>query len=213
MLTAPNTLLAVSPHTDDVELGCGGTLARALEEGAQVHVVVFSTAEESVPDGQPPTMLRDEFLASMDVLGVLQENVRIAPHPVRRLNVYRQEILEELVALRHDLRPDVVFAPASSDVHQDHQVVHAECIRAFRDVSLLGYEHPWNHVLFTSNAFVRLEQRHVDAKWRALMEYRSQFDLGRPYFTLDFIEGLAKVRGVQVKAPFAEAFEAIRVRI
>jgi LmbE family N-acetylglucosaminyl deacetylase len=107
----------------------------------------------------------------------------------------------------------MVFSAASTDVHQDHQVVHAECLRAFKDRTFFGYEAPWNHVTFTANAFVALEERHVEAKWSALQAYRSQFELERPYFSRDFIWGLAKVRGVQVKAPYAEAFEAIRVRI
>ncbi len=58
-----------------------------------------------------------------------------------------------------------------------------------------------------------LNQRHLDAKWRALQLYESQLVKGRPYFQKDFIEGLARLRGVQVKAELAEAFEVIRFRI
>jgi len=206
-------ILAVAPHTDDAELGCGGTLARALEEGAEIHVLVFSTVEDSVPPGQPVTLLRDEFLESMRTLGVPEERLTIEGYPVRRLNSFRQEVLDTLISVRRRIEPDIVLAPASSDVHQDHQVVHHECLRAFKELTLLGYENPWNHVTFSANAFVTLEARHLDAKWEALQAYRSQFDLRRPYFTKEFVQGLATVRGVQVHAPFAEAFEAVRVRM
>lgn len=206
-------VLFVAPHTDDAELGCGATMARALEEGAAVHVVVFSSAEESRPEGTASNILRDEFYAAMSVLGVEETNLHVMGYPVRHLPSHRQEVLEELLKLRETIRPAAIFAPASSDVHQDHQVVHSECLRAFKDLTLWGYELPWNHVTFAANAFVRLERRHVDAKWESLKEYKTQFELKRPYFSRDFIESLARVRGTQVKSAFAEAFEVIRVRV
>jgi LmbE family N-acetylglucosaminyl deacetylase len=206
-------VLFVSPHTDDAELGCGGTIARTLEEGTEVHVLVFSSAEESRPPGTPPTILKDEFLLAMAALGVPSSNLQIEGFPVRHLSAHRQEVLEELIRVRARVQPSVVFAPASTDVHQDHQVVHAECLRAFKDLTVWGYELPWNHVGFDANAFVRLERRHLDAKWKALQLYKTQFELGRPYFSWEFIEALARVRGTQVNVPYAEAFEVERIRV
>jgi LmbE family N-acetylglucosaminyl deacetylase len=206
-------ILFVSPHTDDAELGCGGTIARALEEGAEVHVVVFSTAEDSRPPGTPPTILRDEFEAAMATLRVPPSNLQIEGFPVRRFSDSRQDVLEELLRVRARVKPAVVFAPASSDVHQDHQVVHAECLRAFKDLTVWGYELPWNHVGFDANAFVRLERRHLDAKWSAMQRYQTQFDLGRSYFSWEFVEALARVRGTQIKVAYAEAFEVERMRV
>jgi LmbE family N-acetylglucosaminyl deacetylase len=132
-------------------------------------------------------------------------------YPVRKLSYFRQEVLEDLVQLRRELQPDLVLLPSGNDVHQDHQVLHAEGLRAFKDKSVLGYELPWNHITFSAQAFVELETRHIERKWQALQMYRSQMDLGRSYFTKEFIEGLAKVRGTQVKAQWAEAFEVLRV--
>lgn len=163
--------------------------------------------------GEPVTQLQDEFIRSMKSLGVRGDRLIVEGYPVRRLHSYRQEVLDKLIELERAIEPKLILAPASSDVHQDHQVVHAECLRAFKGLTLLGYEAAWNQVTFTTNVFVTLEKRHIEAKWRALQEYHSQFELGRPYFTREFIFGLATVRGVQVKAPFAEAFEAVRVRI
>ena len=205
-------ILFVSPHTDDVELGCGGTLARAIEEHADVRVLALSTAEESRPPGTPRTVLRDEFVAAMDSLGVPRSKLFIEAFPVRQLSAYRQDVLDVLIRIRSEVQPAAIFAPASSDIHQDHEVVHAECLRAFKDRTVMGYELPWNHIHFDANAFVTLERRHVDAKWNALCSYRTQLDLGRPYFKREFIEGLALVRGTQVKADFAEAFEVERMR-
>ena len=66
---------------------------------------------------------------------------------------------------------------------------------------------------FSAQAFVTLELRHLEKKWEALQAYRTQLDLRRPYFTKEFIFGLGCVRGVQVKAVYAEAYEVVRMKI
>jgi len=205
-------LLVLAPHTDDAELGCGATIARLLEEGVEVHVAAFSTAEESLPPGFPPTTLRDEFIESTRLLGVPRQNVHVFGYPVRRLSYHRQEVLEDVVALKRAVEPDLVFIPCGHDLHQDHEVVHAEGVRAFKHITVWGYELPWNNIQFAANGFVAVERRHVESKWAALQAYRSQLFLERAYFTREFIEGLARVRGVQVRAEFAEAFDVMRIR-
>ena len=206
-------VLILAPHTDDAELGCGGTMARFLSEGVHVHVAAFSTAEGSVPPGAPPTTLRDEFVESMGVFGISPNDFSVFNYPVRKLTYHRQEVLEELIRIRGRINPDIVFVPSGSDLHQDHQVLYAEGLRAFKDISVWGYELPWNHIKFSANAFVTFNQDQLDLKWKALETYRSQIYLERSYFTRPFVESLARVRGVQVRANFAEAFEVMRIRI
>lgn len=205
-------VLVLAPHTDDAELGCGGTIARLLRRGADIHLAAFSTCEDSLPPGSRPSQLRDEFMEAMDVLGVPENKVSVFGYRVRHLSSHRQEVLEDLVKLRDEVNPEVVFLPSGSDLHQDHQVLHGEGIRAFKERTVWGYELPWNHITFSAQAFVTLERSDVEAKWEALKAYKSQLQLNRPYFTWEFIEGLARIRGVQVKAEYAEAFEVIRVR-
>lgn len=206
-------VLVLAPHTDDAEIGCGGTLARFLEEDREVFVAAFSTAEDSLPAGWEPTVLRDEFLSAMDVFGVERERTFVFDYRVRHLHAHRQEVLEELVRMRKDIAPEIVLVPSANDVHQDHQVVHNESLRAFRDCTVLGYELPRNHFTFSTQAFVTLERRHLDRKWEALQVYKSQMELSRSYFSLELIEGLARVRGLQVDAEYAEAFQVVRYRI
>ena len=206
-------VLVLAPHTDDAEIGCGGTIARFLEEGREVHVAAFSTAEDSLPPGAPPTLLRDEFNAAMEFMGIPQEHRYVFEYPVRMLKDHRQEVLEQLITLKKEIAPDTVFLPSGEDVHQDHQVIHIEGLRAFRNASILGYELPRNHITFTTHAFVVLEQRHIERKWQALQCYESQFTLGRSYFTQEFVESLARVRGLQVDSEWAEAFQVYRYKI
>lgn len=207
-------LLFLAPHTDDVELGCGGTLARVIEEEAEIYVSAFSTAEQSLPEGAPAGRLREEFLSAMtQVLEIPKERVRTYDYPVRRLSYYRQEVLEDLVQLKKDINPDIVFIPSGHDLHQDHQVLHNEALRAFKEISLLGYELPWNHIDFSAQAFIVLQPHHIQKKWEALQQYKTQLELGRPYFTYEFVESLAKIRGLQIKTEYAEVFEVIRAKL
>jgi N-acetylglucosamine malate deacetylase 1 len=207
------TILVLAPHTDDAELGCGATIARLVEEGKKVFAAAFSTAEESLPPGMPPDTLKREFCEAMPILGVPVSQLFIYDFTVRRLSYHRQEVLEEMVSLRLKIKPDLVLLPSGNDLHQDHQVVHAEGLRAFKDMSILGYELPWNHINFSAQAFFTLEKRHIEKKWAALQCYRSQSALDRLYLKKEFIEGIARVRGVQVKTAYAEAFEAVRIRL
>lgn len=205
-------ILSLSPHTDDTELGCGGTISRLIDHGADVFVAVFSLCEESLPPGAPADTLQQECLTALERLGVPRSNAIFRPFPVRRLAAYRQEILEELVRLRRELNPDLILLPAGCDLHQDHQTIHTEGLRAFKERTVLGYELPWNHINFAAQAFISLERSHVGAKVEALQAYRTQRELARNYFSPDFVEGLARVRGTQVRTEWAEAFEVGRIK-
>lgn len=211
MMNARNILI-LAPHTDDAELGCGGSMVRLREEGVKIFVAVFSTAEESLPAGVPNGTLKDEFFNAMEIMGIPEEQRFVYDYPVRRLSYFRQEVLEELVKLRKQVEPDMVFIPSGQDLHQDHKVVFNEGLRAFKDLTLLGYELPWNHITFSAQAFISLKKNHLDKKWEALQAYKTQLQLERPYFSSDFLNGLAKLRGTQVKSEWAEAFEVIRIR-
>jgi LmbE family N-acetylglucosaminyl deacetylase len=211
MVRRSDRMLMLAPHTDDVELGCGGTIARFVEEGeAEIFVAVFSTAGDSVPKGFPKTALRDEFYDAMKILGVRKDRLSVYDYAVRKLSYSRQDVLEELVKLGRTVKPDVVFLPSSQDLHQDHQTLYNEGLRAFKEVTLWGYELPWNTITFPTRGFITLEERHIERKWRALQAYKTQFAMNRPYFSLDYIRAIATVRGIQVKAKYAEAFDVIR---
>ena len=204
-------VLFLSPHTDDVELGAGGTLVKLLEGGNEVYWIVFSSAEDSLPPGFSKDTLKREFLSVVNDLGLNEEQYYILNFRVRHLPEYRQEILEELVKIRKGYSPDLVIGPSLNDYHQDHQVVAWEMVRAFKNTaSIISYEMPWNHVMFNTQLFVRLDKKHIDQKISLLSHYKSQISLNRPYFSEDFIRGWARTRGVQVGAKFAEAFEVIR---
>ncbi len=201
-------VVVLAPHTDDGELGCGGSIAKFIENGYDVYYVAFSSARQSLPDGYPDDTLVREVKAATKILGIKPENLIIYDYEVRKFSYVRQDILEDLVKLKRELEPDLVFIPSTQDLHQDHQTVANEALRAFKETSILSYELPWNNIAFRTEGFIPLEKRHVDKKMQALREYKSQRH--RVYLNEDFIYGLAKARGVQIKKDYAEAFEVVR---
>jgi len=201
-------VLVLAPHTDDGEFGCGGSIVKFIEEGKEVYYVAFSTAEESVPAGMPKNILEVEVKEATKRLGIPGSNLIIYKFQVRKLNYVRQEILEELVKIKKEIRPDLVFIPSPNDLHQDHYTVAMEGMRAFKQVSILGYEIPWNNITFHTQAFIKLEKKHIERKIEALKAYKSQSH--RFYATSDFIWSLARTRGVQIGVEYAETFEVIR---
>lgn len=209
MITDAQNILVLAPHTDDGELGLGGTISKFIEEKKNVFYAAFSTADQSVPEGFPKDILATEVKNATRKLGIPPENLFIYQYEVRKLSYVRQEILEDLVKLRNMHHFDMVFMPSSHDIHQDHTTVAQEAIRAFKMTTLLGYELIWNNLTFDTNCFIKLEERHVKAKCEALKEYKSQGF--RDYTSEDFVRSLARTRGVQVGCQFAEVFEVIRL--
>lgn len=209
MLTKFKTVYVLAPHTDDGELGAGGTINKLIENGANVYYFAFSTAEASVPDGFPKDILKTEVINATAKLGIPSQNVVIYTYEVRKLNYVRQEILEDLIKHRRELNPDLVLMPSIKDIHQDHSTIAQEGLRAFKNTTILGYELIWNNLSFNTTSFVTLEKKHVQAKCDALKEYASQGV--RDYMSEDFIFSLARTRGVQICAEYAESFEAVRL--
>ena len=208
MITKFKRVLVLAPHTDDGELGAGGTIAKLIENGADVYYAAFSTAEESVPAHLPKDILKTEVKAATLELGISNSNLRIFNYRVRNLNYQRQDILEDLIKLRAEIKPDLVFLPSIHDIHQDHITIAQEGIRAFKASTILGYELIWNNLTFNTTSFVILNESQVTKKYNALKEYKSQGQ--RDYMSRDFIFSLAKTRGVQIGTDYAESFEVIR---
>ena len=208
MITKFKNVLVLAPHTDDGELGAGGTIAKLIENNSNVFYAAFSTAETSVPEGFPKDILRTEVTNATKKLGIKNENLLIFNYEVRKLNYVRQEILEELIALKKKIDFDLILMPSLNDIHQDHTTIAQEGLRAFKNTTILGYELIWNNLSFNTTCFIKLEKKHIDAKVKALQEYKSQKE--RDYMKEEFIFSLAQTRGVQIGYKYAEAMEVVR---
>ena len=192
-------ILILSPHTDDGELGCGATISKFIEIGHNVKIIYFSYCGNQ-------RLIKEAKLASQ-VLGI--DNYSLLEFQVRHFPEQRQKILQYLYDFNQTNHIDIVFTPTLSDLHQDHQVITAECLRAFRDCSIFGYELPWNNIQFTTNCFFSLQRKNIDLKLKALNCYDSQKH--NYYFKSSFFLSVMRTRGTQMGTRYAESFEVIKL--
>src|ERR1700745_3625600 len=156
--------LVLAPHTDDGEFGCGATMARLVEAGWERRFGRLFVRAALAPADK-------EARAELEIPA---ESLTVHDFDVRTFPERRQDILELLVGLWEEWEPDVVFQPSHHDVHQDHQTIAQEGLRAFKRTTILGYEIPWNNFDFSYGAYVALEKRHLERKVAALARYASQ---------------------------------------
>jgi N-acetylglucosamine malate deacetylase 1 len=209
VLDALKRVLVLAPHTDDGEFGCGGTMARLVEAGAEVRYVAFSIATKSLPPDFPPDTLAREVRDATAELGIPAEQLDVHDFEVRTFPERRQDILELLIDLWEDWRPDAVMQPSVHDVHQDHQVIAQEGLRAFKRTTILGYEIPWNNFDFAYQCYFALDKSHIERKVAALAKYESQQH--RKYANAEYIWNLARTNGINVGREYAEVFQVYRL--
>lgn len=203
-----NRILILAPHTDDGEFGCGASIAKFIREGKEVNYAAFSLAEESVPLNYPKNILEEEVKAATKELGISEDHLLIYRYQVRHFAYHRQEILEDLVKLNTNIKPDLVFMPSLKDIHQDHSTIAEEGLRAFKKTTILCYELPWNNLNFTTSCFISFKEEDLLLKLNALKCYNSQNH--KSYASENFIRSLAITRGIQIDEELAEVFEVLR---
>lgn len=201
-------VLVLAPHIDDMEYGCGGTINKILSL-ADVYYVSFSFAEKSLPKDFSKLNFKNEMFDSAEVLGFKIENIINKNYEVREFPSFRQDILEDLIIFKGMIKPDIIFVPNTLDNHQDHEVISKEAIRAFKDITILGYESIRNNKTFNADIYVKLTESNINTKINAINCYKSQ--KARTNRTTDILKTLAKYRGFQIDTEYAEAFEAIRI--
>lgn len=201
-------ILILAPHTDDGELGAGGLIHKCAPTSDRIYYAAFSRCDESLPDGFAPGTLVHECRDATAVLGIEPDNVEVMDFQVRRFGERRQDILDQMIRLRKEVQPTLVLIPNSADVHQDHQVIHQEAMRAFKTTTLLGYELPWNSRHFDFDLVVGLSEENLKAKCDAMAAYKSQ--AFRPYSQPDMLRSIAAYHGIKGGLPLAECFEVLR---
>ncbi len=216
MFSGIKTALVIAPHPDDAELCAGGTIIRMLEAGISVHLATVCSANVSAPTAKMKRDRQAEAVKAAAALGILDpakliflgfENGHLASDRNART------VHERLIELRDIIRPDLVIVPASTDSHQDHEVIHKAGFRVFKSTQfLLGFENPINSEKgLTGCFFVSLTHTQVMAKIHAARRHLSEKDR-KHYFDPEYLEAFARARGGTAGPGIfgAEAFEVIR---
>jgi LmbE family N-acetylglucosaminyl deacetylase len=200
----PLRVLCLGAHCDDIDIGCGGTLLKLLGPGRKVDVtwVAFSAPAERARELRNSA---NRFLRRAVQSRVITHEFRDTFFPAQY-----SAIKETFIALQRLPDPDLIFTHHRSDLHQDHRIVSELTWNAFRRHLILEYETPkYDGGLTPTNAYARLDKRHVDAKIRTLMGcYRSQ--RAKPWFTPETFRGLMRLRGIESGSGsgWAEGFHA-----
>lgn len=203
-------ILICSPHIDDGVLGCGGAILKLSQtEDTNIDYLVFSPKSHEYSND----VLHQELVNSLNHLGLDDSCIRYLNFETRYFVRDRQEILDSLYDNSKEVDYDWIFTPSLFDVHQDHETVTNELLRIYKrlPVSIFGYELILNQFSFSTAVFFGFDDQVMDAKIKAFNCFQSQ--MFRKHFSSDLFRSAAKVRGAQMGAEYAEAFQAIRVII
>lgn len=199
----PRRVLAIGAHPDDLELACGGTLARLADAGHEIHALVMSDGSVGGNAATRP----DEAYRGAAFMGLAE--CTVVGLPDTRLSSHEQEMVEAIEAKLRSLSPDLVLTHSRNDQHQDHAAVHWATMRAGRKhPAILCFESPSVTKDFSPQVFVDIDD-YLDVKASAVAIHHDQSD--KPYMGRDTLHAMATFRGSQSKLGVAEGFEAVRV--
>jgi LmbE family N-acetylglucosaminyl deacetylase len=210
-------VLIIAPHPDDEVLGCGGTIARYVEEGHRVSLCIITTTYS--PDWNEEFRARrlHEINCAARILGI--SSVYKLDLPTVRLDTIPQaEINKKLSEVIRKTGADVIYIPWHGDINTDHRIASECSLVAARPISsnvktIVSYETisetQWGFPAFKPNVYRDITYQ-INKKLDAIKCYQSElFDIPHPR-SLSSIEALARVRGSDINVEYAEAFELVR---
>ncbi|HNC09196.1 MAG TPA: PIG-L family deacetylase, partial [Anaerolineales bacterium] len=189
---------------DDIEIGCGALIHNIVNK-TELLCVTLSDNQKN-PDLKK---VKNEHLASMKVLGVPETKVVFGPFETRVFPDSRQDILEYFLKLRKEFKPDLIFTHSKQDVHQDHNTMTDEALRAFRGITVLGFDVVRSSYGFFPNFLVEVTEENVNKKIEALAQYATYQD--RYYFNAELTRSIMVRHGALAERPFAEGFDILRI--
>ena len=205
----PLQLLCLGAHSDDIEIGCGGTLLSLIESGTPLHV------EWCVLSGNEERRAEAEASARDFLRGAGSFNIHLASFEDSYFPAQSREIKQWLIEQRGRGAPDMVLTHRHGDAHQDHRTVNELTWNLFRDQVILEYEIPkWDGDLGQPNAYSALPAAIMDRKIELLMKHFGT-QRSKDWFDAETFRGLARLRGMECRAPetYAEAFHARKLRL
>jgi LmbE family N-acetylglucosaminyl deacetylase len=195
-------VLCLGSHSDDIEIGCGGTILRLLNEypGCVFHWVVFSAIGVRKDEAQ---CAAESFVGSKRLERIVLKEFRDGFMPFAGSEV--KDVFEDL---KRSVAPDLIFTHRRNDAHQDHRLISELTWNTFRDHFILEYEVPkYDGDLGQPTVFVPLEADIYQKKVRNLMDaFQSQ--RSKRWFEESTFLSLMRLRGMECNAPtgYAEAF-------
>jgi LmbE family N-acetylglucosaminyl deacetylase len=198
----PLKMLCLAAHSDDIEIGCGGSVIKLIDEHpeAEVYWVVFSSTRDREMEAQASAEL---FLQKAKSKNIVVKDFRDSFFPY-----LGGEIKEYFEELKKIVSPDMIFTHLRHDLHQDHRLISELTWNTFRNHLILEYEIiKYDGDLGAPNAFIHLDAETCRKKIEYIMKaFKSQGH--RAWFTQDAFLSIMRIRGLESNAQekFAEAF-------
>jgi LmbE family N-acetylglucosaminyl deacetylase len=207
--SGPLRLLVVGAHADDIEIGCGGTILRLIEERPDLSVTWVVLAAHGVRADEA----RDSAAAMLEPVG--RSSVRIHGFRDGFLPFEGAAVKEVFEELKGPAGPDLILTHRREDAHQDHRLVSELTWQTFRDHLILEYEIPkYDGDFGTPNVFVCLDEAVARRKVETITQsFPTQ--QGRQWFSPDLFLAVLRLRGMEANAPskYAEAFYGRKLTI
>jgi LmbE family N-acetylglucosaminyl deacetylase len=196
-----NSVVALGAHCDDIAIGAGATLSRVCEENPGLAVTAL------VMSGGGTDRATEERAALLDFCPGAKLSLSVLDIPDGRFPAHWDEVKSAIEHVRAEVDPDLILAPNAGDAHQDHRLVAEVVPTVFRDHLTLGYEIvKWDGDLGRPNAYLPLEESVAEHKCALLAaHYPSQHR--RSWYDREMFLGLARIRGIECGARYAEAFQ------
>jgi LmbE family N-acetylglucosaminyl deacetylase len=196
------SVLCLGAHSDDIEIGAGGTILEWIASGTRLEV------DWCVLSAAGPRAAEAEASAAAFLAGAASTRIRLGQFEDSFFPYQGAALKAWLKALRAEIEPDVILTHARSDAHQDHREVCQLTWNLFRDHPILEYEIPkWDGDVGQPNLYTPLTSVVLERKIELLLEH---FASQRPkgWFDPEIFRGLARLRGMECRAPehYAEAF-------
>ena len=192
-------ILCLGAHSDDIEIGCGGTLLKLIRDHKNLEIlwVVFSAGGARTREARQSA---SEFLAGAAKKRIVVKTFRGSFFP------YQGERIKDYFESLKSFQPDLVFTHYRDDRHQDHRVLSDLAWNTFRDHAVLEYEIPkYDGDLGVPNVFVQLDEELCRRKIASLLNH-FQTQANKHWFSDQTFRALMRLRGVECAAEYAEAF-------
>ena len=198
-------VLVVAAHPDDLEIACGATVAKLVDQGHDVHALIMADGK----DGGEVACRAGEASDGAEFLGL--SSLTMLGMPDRALGENMKEMIAAIEAAIARVEPAIIFTHSTNDVHQDHSAVHDAVCRAGRNHhSILCFESPSVTADFKPTVFIDVKD-YPTVKGEAIAAHASQ--TSKPYMTQGVIDSTLQFRGRQGRIPHAEGFEAVRLQL
>ena len=209
-------IIAIGAHPDDIELACGGTLAKAVENGHDVYMVVVTGVASKDHNGniiRDDNEAKDEQMQACRILGV--SNIEFLEFEDMQVP-YSVELITKLDKIINDINPDIIFTHFTFDTHQDHINTSKATISAARKQNTIFLYEPITpsgrgHIPFRPQVYVDITSD-IDKKINSLKAHQSQYNKYGDSW-IDGVKARARFRGYESGVEFAECFEVVRMEL